>query len=110
MTMPYALPGVAPAPTMAQHFSAGYNTGRFPELSPGLQEQGARWSAESLQAGSRPQSVLSQLSPSPVAANLSAPSQQDRLLKNGVVLPNTNNGAAEPTAQTDTYLRLEQGI
>jgi hypothetical protein len=74
--------------------------------SPGLEAQSARWNAMAQAAAVQPHSVLNQLAPSPVAANLSAPSQRDRLLPNGFVLGNTRNGAAEPTAQTENYLNM----
>jgi hypothetical protein len=94
-------------PTMAGAFSNGYGAGRMPSLSPGLEAQGARWSQQSLASASAPHSVLSQLSPSPIRANLSAASGQSRLLPNGLILPNNANGAAGPTAETENYLQME---
>jgi hypothetical protein len=90
---------------LATSMNAGYQAGRGSE-SPGLEEQNQQFNNLAQQNLGRPQSVLQQLSPSPVAANLSAPSQQGRLLRNGFQLPNYANGSAQPTAETDTYLRM----
>jgi len=90
------------------HFGYGFNSGRGLQ-SPGLEAMSERWNQLAQAAGTAPHSVLNQLSPSPVASNLSAPSQRDRLLPNGYVLNNTRNGAAEPTAQTDNYLQMSGG-
>ena len=107
MPMPFR-PPTAPVMPLAQHLNAGYMSGRGP-LSPGLQTSSDRFNAQAQAAATRPNSVLQQLAPSPVAANLSAPSQRDRLLPNGFILGNTMNGAAEQTAETDNYLRMEGG-
>jgi hypothetical protein len=104
MTMPLPY-GVPPMPAMGEPFAAGYGSGRGPQ-SPGLEAQGARWTALGQQAALRPTSVQQQLSPSPIAANLSAPSQRDRLLPNGFELGNTSNGASAGTAQTENYMTL----
>ena len=85
------------------HFASG--AGEDSSLS----AQSQRWTQLSQAAAETPHSVLNQLSPSPVAANLSAPSQQDRLLKNGFVLPNNSNGASAPTMETDNFLRMGGG-
>ena len=107
--MPYVPPGIPTVPAMANHFAGGYNAGRDPSLSPGLEAQSARWTQASMASATHPTSVLQQLAPSPVAANLSAPSQQGRLLRNGYVLPNFGNGSAESTAETDSFLRNDVG-
>jgi hypothetical protein len=87
------------------HFLDSYDASRGPG-SASLAEDSAKWQ-EMAQAGlGKPTSVLQQLSPSPIAANLSAPSQRERLLPNGFTLSNTSNGAAEPTAQADNYLKM----
>jgi hypothetical protein len=83
------------------HLHAGYQSARGTE-SPGLEAISQRWN-EQVQAGvGKPQSVLSQHSPSPIAANLSAP-----LLPNGYELPNTAAGSSSETAQKANYLRLQ---
>jgi len=88
-------------PVLGPGFNQGYQSGRGP-MSPGLEAQGERWSEMGRAAATQPNSVLSQLSPSPIAANLSAPSQRDRLLPNGFQLSNYANGASAPTSQTVT--------
>lgn len=85
------------------HFSNGYGSSRGIE-SPGLEAQGARWSELGAESASTPHSVLNQLSPSPIAANLSAPSQESRLMPNGFVLSNTQAGASPTTAATENFL------
>ncbi|MGB6457622.1 MAG: hypothetical protein WBH47_24380 [Streptosporangiaceae bacterium] len=55
----------------------------------------------------QPTSVLSQLSKSPVAMNLSAASQSSRLLPNGFVMANTAQGSSAQTAETANYLRMD---
>lgn len=82
------------------HFAAGAGE------DSSLAAQSQRWTQLSAASAETPHSVLNQLSPSPIAANLSAPAQQDRLLKNGFVLPNNSNGASAPTTETDNYLRM----
>ena len=67
MTTPYYRPPTAPA--FGTPFAESYQASRGPE-SPGLEAQGQRWTAMSQAAATRPTSVLQQLSPSPVAANL----------------------------------------
>lgn len=99
MTMPEE-----PTP-MGQHFSSGYAAGRGP-MSPGLEVQGQRWSELGAASAEHPNSVLQQISPSPIAANLSAPSQQSRLLPNGFVLGNNANGASPTTTSTVNYLKM----
>jgi hypothetical protein len=94
-----------PTPPIAPHFSAGYDSGRDPSLSPGLEQQSARWTEAAMAAATAPQSVLQQLAPSPIAANVSAPSASGRLLRNGWVLPNYSNGASQNTAETENFLR-----
>jgi hypothetical protein len=86
-------------PALAQGFQSGRGG-----LSPGLEAQGARWTRAAQAAAMQPHSVQQQLSPSPIASNLSAPSQRDRLLPNGYILGNTMNGAAKSTSQTENYL------
>ncbi len=90
---------------MGQHFSGGFQAGRG-AMSPGLEAQGAAWTQAGAAAGERPNSVLQQLAPSPIAANLSAPSQQSRLLPNGFVLGNNANGASPTTTSTENYLKM----
>lgn len=103
MTTPYYRPPTAPA--FGTPFAESYQASRGPE-SPGLEAQGQRWTAMSQAAATRPTSVLQQLSPSPVAANLSAPSQRDRLLPNGFVLNNMSNGTSSDTAENEQQLRM----
>ena len=93
---------------LAQHMNQGYMAGRGPE-SPGLEAQNERWSSMIHQNLGRPTSVLQQISPSPIAANLSAPSQRERLLGNGLILPNLSNGASSGTAETDLEVRMAGG-
>jgi hypothetical protein len=68
-----------------------------------------RWTQLSMASALAPHSVLQQLHPSPVAANLSAPSQQGRQLANGFVLSNAANGASAATASTENTLNMESG-
>ena len=107
MPLPFS-PPTAPVMPLAQHLNAGYMSGRGP-LSPGLESQLGEVQCAGPSRRHPAQQCLQQLAPSPVAANLSAPSQRDRLLPNGFILGNTMNGAAENTAETDNYLRMEGG-
>jgi hypothetical protein len=86
---------------MAQGFQSGRGG-----LSPGLEAQGERWTQMAQAAATQPHSIQQQLSPSPVVSNLSAPSQRDRLLPNGYVLPNNMNAASAPTTATENYLKM----
>jgi hypothetical protein len=88
---------------------ANYFVGREPFLSPGLAAQSVKWSEMSLQSATRPNSVLQQLAPSPVAANLSAPSQSGRELRNGFILPNYSNGSAQNASETESFLKQQIG-
>ena len=88
------------------HFSDGYDGGRGAG-SPGLEAADERWRALT-QAADKPHSILNQLAPSPIAANLSAPSLRDRLLPNGFQLANYGNGASQPTVETENYLHMNQ--
>lgn len=87
------------------HFSDGFDSGRGIE-SPGLAQTSARWTELSQASAEQPHSVLQQLAPSPVAANLSAPSQESRLLPNGYQLANNANGASTSTTSTENYLKM----
>jgi hypothetical protein len=92
---------------LAPHFSDGYDSGRSPELSPGLQAQSDKWSAESMQAGTRPTSVLQQIGLSPMSLNVSATDASNRYNPfTGSTLPGMGNGASENTAQTALRLRF----
>ena len=75
-------------------------------LTPSRWLPARRWSAAALAAGTTPHSVLNQLTPSPIRANLSAPSQRDRLLPNGFQLGNYSNASSEPTTQSETNLKM----
>jgi hypothetical protein len=93
--------------TMPISFSNGFDTGRDPSLSPGLEAQGAKWTQQSLASATRPNSVEQQIGLSPLAQNASAPDMADRFNSfTGTVLPNTNTGASENTAQTALKLRF----
>ncbi len=94
-------------PTMGTPFAGGFQSGRGP-MSPGLEATSERWNEMAQQAGTAPHSVLNQLAPSPIVANVSAPSQRERLLPNGYMLDNYANGAASPTAQNEGNLRMAQ--
>jgi hypothetical protein len=97
--------GLGP-PGFGTAMARGYQSGRGP-MSPGLEAQSERWTQMSQAAGTQPHSVQQQLSPSPIAANLSAPSQQGRLLRNGMILNNTANAASSGTADTENFLHLD---
>jgi hypothetical protein len=86
----------------------GYMDGRG-EGSDSLAAQSERWTQLSALSAQTPHRVLNQLSLSPVASNLSAPSQQGRLLPNGLQLPNTSNAASSETGEVDNYLRTSPG-
>lgn len=86
------------------HFGYGFDSGRGPQ-SDSLAESSARWNELAQTAGTSIHSTLQQRTLSPLAQNLSAPSQRDRLLPNGYVLPNFGNGSASSTAQTEGYFK-----
>lgn len=92
--------------TPYEPLSQGYQEGRGTE-SPGLERISDRWNEQAQSSIGRPQSVLNQLAPSPVAANLSAPSQRQRLLPNGYQLPNFSVGSSPQTAEATANLRLK---
>jgi hypothetical protein len=89
-------------------FESGFSAPRDSAvgMSLGLLARSAQFNELATSSIGRPQSVLSQLSPSPIAANLSAPSQQSRLLPNGFVLPNTAQGSSPQSAETANYLMM----
>jgi len=107
MTYPFPTINDYGPPLFGRAMAQGFNSGRGP-MSPGLEATSARWNAMAMAAGNTPHSVLNQLAPSPIAANLSAPSQRDRLLPNGYRLPNNMNAASAPTTTTLNYLRMDQ--
>lgn len=80
--------------------------GHEPGLSPGLLAASARQNAAAPKTYT-PQSTLSQIGLSPMAQNASAPDMQGRWNAfTGTVLPNTQTGASEDTAETALKLRF----
>ena len=96
-----------PAP-LGGHFAQGMDSARGIQ-SESLTAQSDKWNEAAQAAGRTPHSVLQQLSPSPVVSNLSAPSQRDRLLPSGFILPNLGNSASSGTADNEQQLRMAGG-
>jgi hypothetical protein len=86
-------------------FGSGANSGRMTS-TPGLEQEQEQYNSEAPHQYT-PQSTLSQIGLSPVAQNASAPSMQSRYNSfTGSVMPNTNTGASESTAETALKLRF----
>jgi hypothetical protein len=109
MSMPFE-------PIMPQHFSAGFDAGREPTLSPGLEAQSERWNTlvqkarvrGTGEASQEPNSVLQAraLSPNGMAASLA----ENRML-NGAFMPaGTSNGMSQGTLEQYNQTRMIGGV
>jgi hypothetical protein len=88
-----------------ESFGSGYQSGRQ-TTTPGLEQEQQQYNSAAPHSY-QPQSTLSQIGLSPVAQNASAPSMQSRWNSfTGTVLPNTNTGASEQTAESALKLRF----
>lgn len=108
MSMPEeSLRYAGPRHGLAQNLNDGYQAGRGPGLSPGLEAMSERFTAQGQASATRPQSVLSQIGLSPIAQNASAPDMADRYNSfSGSVLPNLQTGSSAESAETAMRLHF----
>jgi hypothetical protein len=110
MTMPYEPSGHAMA------FSNGYDGGREPTLSPGLEAHSDRWNTLVQEARARGTGEVSQeptsiLQARSLSANGLGPKQAEQRMINGAPMPSmTGNGLSESTQQGYNMVKMIGGV